>query len=68
MREQREIVEKILGCVNGKPISFMQLCRQSGYNYRTVRRYLQLIEFLQDDENKIKVTRDGFRVVIRRFE
>ncbi len=66
MRTQKEVVEKILNSVNGEPVTFMKLCRQTGFNYRTVRRYLMMIEYLQRDENKIEVLRDGFRVVIKR--
>lgn len=68
MRTQKEIIEKILGSVNGEPVSFMKLCRQCGFNYRTVRRCLELIEYLQHDENRLRIRRDGFRVIIQRTE
>lgn len=66
MRTQREIMEKILESVNSSPIGFMQLCKQCGFNYRTVKRQLEIIEYLQRNQNKVEVVRDGFRVVIKR--
>lgn len=68
MRTQKEIFEKIFGSVNGEPVSFMSLCRQCGFNYRTVRRCLELVEYIQADENRLKIERDGFRVIIKRPE
>ncbi len=68
MKTQKEIVERILSTVNGEPISFMRLCKQCGFNYRTVRRNLELIEYLQKEQNKIEILRDGFRVMIKRPE
>ena len=68
MRTQKEVVEKILECVKEEPMSFMRLCRESGFNYRTVRKTLQLIEILQHEDNKVDIMRDGFRVVIRKSE
>ncbi|MBI5047216.1 hypothetical protein HZC07_05820 [Candidatus Micrarchaeota archaeon] len=67
MRTQKEVVQKILECVNGEPVSFMQLCRLSGLNYRTVRRSLEMIEYLQTERNRIELSRDGFRVIIKRI-
>jgi predicted transcriptional regulator len=66
MRGQKEIIERILGCVNGEPVGFIRLCRQCGLNHKTVRKCLNLIEFLQSKENQVEILRDGFRVVIRR--
>lgn len=68
MKTQIEILEKIMNCVDGEPVSFMALCRQTGFNYRTVRRHLELIEYLQQQSPKIQILRDGFRVVIRKFQ
>jgi predicted transcriptional regulator len=66
LKTQMEILEKIMNCVNEQPVSFMGLCRQTGFNYRTVRRHLELIELLQQQSPKIEILRDGFRVVIRK--
>jgi predicted transcriptional regulator len=66
MRTQKEVFERILNTVNGEPVSFMRLCRQCGFNYRTMRRSLELIEYLQREQNKLEIMRDGFRVVIKR--
>ena len=57
-----------MNSVNGEPVSFMALCRQTGFNYRTVRRHLELIEYLQYRSPKIQIQRDGFRVVIRKAQ
>ncbi len=65
MRTQKEVLEKILESLNGEPVSFMNLCRQTGFNYRTVRRNLEMIEYLQRSP-KVQIIRDGFRVVIRK--
>jgi predicted transcriptional regulator len=66
MRTQREVFEKILSSVDEEPVSFMSLCRECGFNYRTVRRSLEIIEFLQKKQNRIEILRDGFRVLIKR--
>lgn len=61
-----EIFEKIIDCVGNDSTSFMGICRETGFNYRTVRKYLELIEFLQHQSPKIEILRDGFRVVVRK--
>jgi len=66
MKTQMEILEKIMNSLNGEPVSFMALCRQTGFNYRTVKRQLQIIEYVQHQSPKIQILRDGFRVVIRK--
>lgn len=66
MKTQKEIIERILESANGEPVSFMKLCKQTGFNYRTVKRYIELIEYLQNDKNKVEIVRDGFRVLIKR--
>ncbi len=66
MKTQREILEKIMKVVEKEPLTFMQLCRQSGFNYRTIKRQLDVIEFLQNEKNRIEIMRDGFRVVIKK--
>jgi hypothetical protein len=68
LRTQIEILERIMNSVNGEPVSFMALCRQTGFNYRTVRRHLELIEYLQNNSPKLQILRDGFRVVIRKAQ
>jgi predicted transcriptional regulator len=68
MRTQKEIIEKILESVEVSPLSFMQLCRQSGFNYRTVRKQLEIIEYLQRNQNRVEIIRDGFRVVIKKSQ
>ena len=66
MKKQKEVFEKIIESVDGKPVTFMGLCRKSGYSSKTVRRYLEMIEYVQRDGNRVEISRDGFRVVIRR--
>jgi hypothetical protein len=66
LKTQIEILEKIMNAVDGEPVSFMSLCRQTGFNYRTIKRHLQIIEYLQHQSPKIQIMRDGFRVVIRK--
>jgi hypothetical protein len=68
MRTQIEILEKIMNCVDGEPVSFMKLCSRTGFNYRTVRRHLEIIEYLQQQSPRIQILRDGFRVVIRKSQ
>ena len=63
-----EIMEKIVESVNDEPVTFMQLCRQCGFNYRTVKRCLELIEFIQNGQSKLQISRDGFRVVIKKVQ
>lgn len=67
MKTQKEIIEKIVDSVES-PVGFMELCRQCGFSYRTVRKQLEIIEYLQRNNNKIEVVRDGFRVVIKRAQ
>ncbi len=66
MRTQKEILEKIMDVVDFEPVSFMKLCRETGFNYRTVRKNLEMIEYLQHNSPKLQILRDGFRVVIRK--
>jgi len=68
LKTQIEILEKIMNCVDGDAVSFMALCRQTGFNYRTVRRHLEIIEYLQHRSPKVEILRDGFRVVIRKAQ
>lgn len=68
MRTQRQVVEKILETVTVEPISFMELCKKCGFNYRTVRKNLELIEYLQNNPNRLEVVRDGLRVVIKKIQ
>jgi len=66
MKSQQEIIDILLKNIEGEPISFISLCRQSGFSYRTVRKYLELISYLQEKNNRIEISRDGFRVLIKR--
>lgn len=66
MKTQRQIIEKLLETITDEPITFMELCKRSGLNYRTVRKNLELIEYLQKGTNRLEIVRDGFRVVIRK--
>jgi predicted transcriptional regulator len=68
MKTQRQIIEKILESVNEDPITFMELCKKCGFNYRTVRKNLELIEYLQNTASRLEIVRDGFRVVIKKAE
>ena len=66
MRTGIENIQKIIQCVRDEPLTFREVCRRSGLTYKTVRRGLQLIEYLQNKENIVKVERDGFRVLIKK--
>jgi predicted transcriptional regulator len=67
MKTQKEILERIMSTVNREPVTFMQLCRGCGFNYRTVKRQLEIIEYLQKKADRIEISRDGFRVIIRKI-
>ncbi len=66
MKKQKEVLARIIEAVDARPVTFMSLCRKSGYSSKTVRRYLEMIEYVQRDGNKVEIARDGFRVIIKR--
>ena len=57
-------LERLFFAISKGPVTFNELCRRAKIHPKTVRTYIKLIEFVQGKE-KISVSRNGFRVVIR---
>lgn len=60
-----DILERLFRAISREPITFKKLCRSSKIHPKTVRSYLKIIEFVQSQE-KIKIEREQFRVIIRK--
>lgn len=65
--KQKELLEKILHSINSDFTSFRTVCVLTGLNARTLKRNLEVIEFLQNAD-KVEFYRDGFRVLMRKTE
>ncbi|MDO8339081.1 MAG: hypothetical protein Q7T16_00310 [Candidatus Burarchaeum sp.] len=60
-----EIAERIFDALTDKPVSFHKLCRRARLHPKTVKRYLELIEYIRSQE-KISIERKDFRVEIKK--
>jgi len=65
MARQMDIAEKLMEKIGEQPVSFRKLCRSSKLNPRTVKTYLELIEFIQN-ESLVQTKRNGFRLLINK--
>jgi len=63
--KMHEIVERLMDSISEEPITFNKICRSSKLHPRTVKRYLELIQIIQQ-QNKVTVERKGFRIYIRK--
>jgi len=65
MTEPAEIAEKILSCLSSEPVTVHQIVCRTRLHNKTVKKYLELIERIQDAP-KIKKEVRGIRVFFRK--
>jgi len=58
-----EILEKLFDAISSEPITFNKLCRKTKLHPNTVRKYLKIIEAIQN-QKKLMISRREFRVII----
>ncbi|MFA5108518.1 MAG: hypothetical protein WC492_03235 [Candidatus Micrarchaeia archaeon] len=62
---QLTIAEKLFTRLGEEPVSFNKLCRSSHLHPKTVKKYLEIIDFIQH-QSEVKSERVGFRILIHK--
>ena len=57
-------IVKLLEMVSEKDMTVHQLCCKTSSDYRTIKKYLNLIVYIQNSR-KLKMEHDSLRVIVR---
>ena len=58
-------IVKLLEMMSEKDMTVHQLCCRTGSDYRTIKKYLNLIVYIQNSQ-RLKMETVGLRVIVRR--
>jgi len=64
-RVDENLLVKLLDLIPGESTSVHQLCCKTGIDHRTIKKYIQLIVYVQNSR-KLRVETVGLRVLVRR--
>ena len=61
----KKVLEALFHTISREPITFNKLCKASKLHHSTVRKYLDLIEYIQS-QPKVVMERKEFHIEIRK--
>ena len=62
---QISIAERLFTRLDEEPVSFNKLCRSAHLHPKTVKKYLEIIDYIQH-QSEVKSERVGFRILIHK--
>ena len=64
-RVDENLMLKLLDLITSESVSVHQLCCKTGIDHRTIKKYIQLIVYVQNSR-KLRVETVGLRVLVKR--
>jgi hypothetical protein len=64
-RVDENLMLKLLDLIPSESVSVHQLCCKTGIDHRTIKKYIQLIVYVQNSR-KLRVETVGLRVLVKR--